>query len=140
MTEEIKPTANKQIHITRNPLIMGLIGGVIAYAMIFLAQIFIVNHQPKVVTVDIRKLVEMKRDELLTRYKGAYTSENAKIAETELLEFNNLIEAGLKKVGGGRVVFIKDVVLGNSIDKTDELLKYIQKNQTEKNDDRKARQ
>lgn len=140
MTEELKPTENKKNPITSNPFIMGLLGGMITCAIIFVAQTFIVDHQPKVVTVDIRKLVELKRDELIKRYNGAYTSENAKIAEAELLEFNNLIEAGLKKVGGGRVVFIKDVVLGNSIDKTDELLKYIQKNQTEKDNDRKARQ
>lgn len=138
VTEETKTPLRKHLAPV-SPFIMGLIGGTIAYVVLFLAQTFILDNPTRVLTVDIRKLVEMKRDEILTRYKGSYTSENAKIAETELLEFNNLIDDGLKKIGGGRVVFIKDVVLVNSIDKTDELLSYIKKNQSGENDDRKKR-
>ena len=138
MTET--PTETQKSRISKNPLIMGLFGGAIAYAMIFLAQTFIVTSQASVITVDIRKIVEMKRDELLTRYKGAYTAENAKAAEVELQELNDLIMEAAKKTSGGRPVFLKDIVLGNSIDKTKEVLEYIQNNQTEKSDGRQAHQ
>ena len=118
-TEQKKPTNLKAFAI-------GLIGGIIGAVLVLSAQSYIPQLQPKLFTVDIQMIAETKRQEIIEKYKGKYTDENAKLAENELVEFSDRFVAELGKVSRGRPVLNKNAVVEGGADVTDEMLVVFQ--------------
>ncbi|MEN6621672.1 MAG: hypothetical protein ABFD50_09010 [Smithella sp.] len=114
-------------------LIIAIMGGLIAVSIILGLQ-YQVPHifgfkKNTIVTVDLKKIIHPKRNEIIDKYKGAYTEENVKKAEQELQIFTDKLQEGIKSVSSGQTVLLKDVVIGDSIDITDKLIEYMKKNE-----------
>lgn len=80
-----------------------------------------------IVTVDLKSIVNQKRNEIIEKYKGAYTAENAKKAEQELQLFQDKIYEGIRVISPGQTVLLKEVVISDSADITDKLTEYLRK-------------
>lgn len=67
----------------------------------------------EIITIDVKKIVEEKRQELQAKYQKAPTEETAAAMEVELTAFLNRLEEGINNAGAdGQLVLLSDVVLG----------------------------
>ena len=127
MAEEIKtPKSKKQRGSIMVMIISGIIGGIMSAGAIIGYQNYtaVPVNTSQVITVDLNHIVKYKRDKLIEKYKGNYTPENAKMAESEVKVFMEKLEEGIVKFGKDRLILTKESVVGKSVDITDKLFAY----------------
>lgn len=104
-------------------IIAGVIGGAISAGI--MAYINNNDYQQEVMTVDLKPILEYKRNDMSERYKGELTEDTERLAEKEIESFTLQLKEKLIEYSKHGLVLSKDVVLGESIDMTDDLLNYM---------------
>lgn len=104
-------------------IIAGVIGGAISAGI--MAYINNNDYQQEVMTVDLKPILEYKRNDMSERYTGELTEDTERLAEKEIESFTLQLKEKLIEYSKHGLVLSKDVVLGESIDMTDDLLNYM---------------
>ncbi len=99
----------------------GMIGSIISAGSIMAYQWYFMPAPVSIVTVDLKQIMDGKRNDLIAKYKGAYTEENVVKAEKEVKAFADRLQYGIEQLGKHHTVLIKDAVLNNSVDVTEKL-------------------
>jgi len=107
-------------------VVAGMIGGIISAGSMVAYQRYFAPPQMSIVTVDLKQIMDGKRNDLLTKYKGAYTDENAAKAEKEVKVFANRLQYGIEQMGKHHMVLIKDAVLNETNDVTNKLKAFAE--------------
>lgn len=107
--------------------------GVKAYAIILIVSIlsgaasgwwFASRNAYEVYVVDVKQIVQTKKDELIERYKKNPTDEIATEVDKELTDFLMRLDRGITRLGGEkRLVLLKDAVLSGAAADATETLK-----------------
>ncbi len=117
---------NKRPNTIYKSFTAGLIGGLIACATALGIQHFLgPTANGTIVSVNLKQIIDMQRGVIVDKYKGAYNDENAKKAQQEIQLFTDKLQDGIQKIGAGRTVLLKDVVLTEATDITDQLKEYV---------------
>jgi len=114
-------------------ILAGTIGGIISAGSIMAYQWYFMPDPLSIVTVDLKQIMDGKRNELITKYKGVYSDENeVKKAEKEVKVFADRLQYGIEQLGKHHTVLIKDAVLNNSVDVTEKLKAFANMPDSEK--------
>ena len=81
----------------------------------------------EIVMIDVKGIVQEKKQKLIERYRKMPTDENVRAIDRELTEFLGRLDREVGALGSGRrVVLIRDAVLGGSVaDVTESVKKDI---------------
>jgi hypothetical protein len=133
--EAVEETSKTKLNspLMRMIILAAFVGGILATGAMMVFQWYIIPPPNAIITVDLKQIIDHKRNSLVDKYKGAYTEENAKKADEEVKVFMDKLQDRFDEMGKNRLVLLKDVVLGgHSVDVTDKLISYADGNSESK--------
>lgn len=107
-------------------VIAGLIGGMVSAGSVLGYQKYTGANKMKVVTIDIQKIMEYKKADMLNKYKGAYNEENEKKAEKDVNRFMARMKEHLLERAENQLILSSLAVIGESRDITQEVIDYAE--------------